>query len=249
MIEKYSLYDKLTYGFYNTLVLGMASGLIAKLDTEIQPAEVVHWSWRGMQQSLGKSVLSGLCSGLVLWLIFRVHGQPYPMLFGLLIGLVCGLLIGMSGGLSHKMLDEQNLSIPNQGIRHSLQNGISLGLISGSIGGVFLGIVSAIAGGPMNGIVYGLVAGVGMTVIIGFRAGILACIQHYTLRVLLWHSGALPLNLTAFLDYCAEHILLSKVGGGYVFVHRLLLEYFVDIEAGATPSANISPTQSPHPEP
>ncbi len=29
-----------------------------------------------------------------------------------------------------------------------------------------------------------------------------------------------------FLDYCHERILLRKVGGGYIFVHRLLQEYF-----------------------
>jgi hypothetical protein len=42
----------------------------------------------------------------------------------------------------------------------------------------------------------------------------------------LWRSGALPLQLVAFLDCCAERIFLRKVGGGYVFVHRLLREHF-----------------------
>ena len=29
-----------------------------------------------------------------------------------------------------------------------------------------------------------------------------------------------------FLDYAAERLFLRKVGSGYLFVHRLLLEYF-----------------------
>jgi hypothetical protein len=29
-----------------------------------------------------------------------------------------------------------------------------------------------------------------------------------------------------FLDYAAERIFLRKVGGGYIFIHRLLQEYF-----------------------
>ena len=29
-----------------------------------------------------------------------------------------------------------------------------------------------------------------------------------------------------FLDYCVERALLNKVGDGYIFIHRLLLEYF-----------------------
>lgn len=32
------------------------------------------------------------------------------------------------------------------------------------------------------------------------------------------------------LDYATERILLRKVGGGYIFVHRLLMEYFASLE-------------------
>ena len=40
----------------------------------------------------------------------------------------------------------------------------------------------------------------------------------------------LPLNYIRFLDYCADHLFLRRVGGGYIFIHRLLLEYFADME-------------------
>lgn len=33
-----------------------------------------------------------------------------------------------------------------------------------------------------------------------------------------------------FLDYAAERILLRKVGGGYMFIHRLLLKYFAELD-------------------
>ena len=35
-----------------------------------------------------------------------------------------------------------------------------------------------------------------------------------------------PLNYVCFLDYATARIFLRKVGGGYIFVHRMLLEYF-----------------------
>jgi hypothetical protein len=47
----------------------------------------------------------------------------------------------------------------------------------------------------------------------------------------------MPWNYSRFLDYAAEHILLRKVGGGYLFVHRLLLEYFASLDTTATPDA------------
>jgi hypothetical protein len=40
-----------------------------------------------------------------------------------------------------------------------------------------------------------------------------------------------PLNLVRFLDHAISRILLRKVGGGYIFVHRMLLEYFASLES------------------
>ncbi|MCK4811544.1 MAG: hypothetical protein KAS74_04670 [Methanosarcinales archaeon] len=47
---------------------------------------------------------------------------------------------------------------------------------------------------------------------------------------MLWRNGFAPLNYVRFLDYAAGCIFLRKVGGGYIFVHRLLLEYFASLE-------------------
>ncbi len=41
-------------------------------------------------------------------------------------------------------------------------------------------------------------------------------------------------SYSRFLDYAAERILLRKVGGGYIFAHRLLLEYFASLDTTAT---------------
>jgi hypothetical protein len=37
--------------------------------------------------------------------------------------------------------------------------------------------------------------------------------------------------------YAAEHIPLCKVGGGYMFIHHLLLEYFASLDTPPTPDA------------
>jgi hypothetical protein len=57
------------------------------------------------------------------------------------------------------------------------------------------------------------------------------------LRLLLWRSGVFPRDIAAFCDSCAERILLRRVGGGWIFVHRMLLEYFAELEEGRTTSA------------
>lgn len=72
----------------------------------------------------------------------------------------------------------------------------------------------------------GLISGV----IAALAFGGSTCLSHYTLRFVLWRTGAIPLRYARFLDYAAEHIFLHKVGGGYIFVYRRLLEYFVALE-------------------
>ena len=63
----------------------------------------------------------------------------------------------------------------------------------------------------------------------GFEFGGGAVTLHLALHYLLYRKGCLPWNLVRFLDYAAERIFLRKVGGGYIFVHRLLQDYFASL--------------------
>jgi len=65
--------------------------------------------------------------------------------------------------------------------------------------------------------------------LLGELGGITA-IQHFVLRLILYGRGMIPLRYIQFLDRSANHILLRKVGGGYVFIHRLLMEYFASLD-------------------
>jgi hypothetical protein len=54
-------------------------------------------------------------------------------------------------------------------------------------------------------------------------------IRHIDLRTILYRAGCAPLNYAAFLDYCASRHLLRRVGGGYLFRHRMLMDYFAQL--------------------
>jgi hypothetical protein len=47
-------------------------------------------------------------------------------------------------------------------------------------------------------------------------------------------NGYTPFNFIEFLDHCAKLILLKKVGGGYIFIHRMFLEYFAELNPQPT---------------
>jgi len=177
---------------------------------------------------------------------------------GLSISLSYWFLLGLFQSVSSDMLDDKDRHVPNQGIRNSASNCARVGMVIGLASSFTLLLsvlpshsfllIALFAGNtwlPLYrdlpsqvllqslwyllpyllsaGLVCGLIAGL----LVG---GGLACGRHYILRFQLWRSKSLPWNYPRFLDYCAERILLRKVGGGYIFVHRLLLEYFADLE-------------------
>jgi hypothetical protein len=76
------------------------------------------------------------------------------------------------------------------------------------------------------GLMLGLLLGLNFGLIFGGRA----FIQHFILRSILYRHHYLPWHYARFLDYAAERVFLRKVGGGYIFVHRLLLEHFAGLD-------------------
>jgi hypothetical protein len=65
-------------------------------------------------------------------------------------------------------------------------------------------------------------------------AGGRASLQHLVLRLLLVRNKAAPWKYIRFLDEATDRLFLRKVGGGYVFIHRLLLDYFADLQEDRT---------------
>jgi hypothetical protein len=62
--------------------------------------------------------------------------------------------------------------------------------------------------------------------------GGLAWCQHWALRFVLYRNNLLPRRLIPWLDEMTTRGLLRRVGGGYIFIHRSLLEYFADLYEG-----------------
>jgi hypothetical protein len=71
--------------------------------------------------------------------------------------------------------------------------------------------------------------------------GGLDVVQHYVLRLILFIQGQTPRNYAHFLDYAVGCIFLQRVGGGYRFIHRLLLEYFANRDAPDKRTSSAAP--------
>jgi hypothetical protein len=72
--------------------------------------------------------------------------------------------------------------------------------------------------------------------IFGLKYGEAARIQHFILRQILHRKNRMPWNYAKFLDFAADRLLLKKIGGSYIFFHRMLLEHFAQKVEAAPPS-------------
>jgi transcriptional regulator with XRE-family HTH domain len=210
-------------------VIGGLAGTLAGAPSvglrRIVVVETLGWSWRNALRSLP----IGLGVGMTFGLGFRLlSGQMSALVIGLVAGLG-GLTFTLVGGLVSDELEVQ--AVPNQGIRRSARSAILIGLVFGLVFGPLVGLLGGLAFGPRHGLLGGVGYGLTFALVGGLVYGGHACLAHLALRLVLWRGGMIPWNCARFLDYCAERIFLRKVGGGYLFVHRLLMEYFASLNS------------------
>jgi len=163
---------------------------------------------------------------LVVGLIFKLVGWPGPVFRPLgasFIGMVNVLIFYLIYENSTLFQGISKRISPNEGIYRTLKNSVIFGLTTGLI----LGLI-----GMSVGIFSKLSSVMPLILLFGLLFGGYAVIQHYVLRLLLWREGFAPLRYVHFLDHAADLLFLRKVGGGYIFVHRMIMEHFAAMEDG-----------------
>ena len=129
-----------------------------------------------------------------------------------------------------KPTDKMNWSSKNA-IR-TLTINLILGLLVGFIVGFIVGLIGDSPGGLIGGLSYGLLGGlIGLGMLgIGSDDEFRFLLNHFLARWLLYRSGNIPCKLIDFLNYATERSFLRRVGSGYIFIHRMLMEHFAEIQ-------------------
>jgi eukaryotic-like serine/threonine-protein kinase len=200
----------------SVLGIGLGSGLVGGLVL----GDLV-WLFIGLDERLRHAVVFRKITSLDLGPSFvLVDGLVLGLLFGLGYKLWVGFVAGLSGG------EIATKTTPKEGIyrsaRIALISGLGLGLGFGLVSGLLIGLITGQRVGLAAGQLVGLLIGLST----GLRYGGRACLQHALLRLGLRYHGLVPWHYVNFLDYAADRIFLRKAGGGYLFVHRQLQDYF-----------------------
>ncbi len=242
------VFYQVCFDFPNALPTGFVGGILGAFGsalagtTGLRPRNIVlvetlGWGW----QKASLFTLGGIVVGFVIGSMMGLSydkaisggvGEKLLKLSGGWIGFgaiaaLAGGIVGMLGG---GMADEIGLkSRPNEGIWRSVRIAAQTGATGGLTISLCVWLIIRLAD-PGYAVTLGFGAGLIGGFIVSMAYGGYAVLSHLVLRLILWYHGAAPWNYARFLDYAAERILLRKVGGGYIFVHRMLLEYFANLE-------------------
>jgi transcriptional regulator with XRE-family HTH domain len=230
----------LAIGLSSGLVFGLALGVALDLrpDALSGPRSAGAAPTPGTIPLLG-SLLVGTVSGIV-------NGAG----FGLLIGLTLGLFTSVSTRPAATDM------APGRSVEASGRTALVAGAIGACVFGMGFGLTYGVGtnltgplvhqaaralhlsgfywpvAAPNDILVAVLVGGIAS----GLQRGGGAYLRHRALVWMLALSDCAPRDYAAFLEYAARLILLQRRGGGYEFVHRVLLDYFAELEPPATTS-------------
>ncbi|MGB3492579.1 MAG: NACHT domain-containing protein [Elainellaceae cyanobacterium] len=202
----------LTYGLaYGAVyfVLGIYTyGLLHEL-RGFTPIDKIRWAFRKSLMYLPFGVLIAIAIKL---------GTSLGLIDSVAVGLLFQVIIGFE---SARTVDQN--AFPNYKVWRSAINALKLFAIVAPLAGIAFYLVHnhSLASGLSNGLIFGMGAALA-----GAGGAGLNGIKHVLLRLIFWRSQAMPWNYARFLDYGCDRILLQRVGGSYVFIHRSLLEHF-----------------------
>jgi len=254
----YTDYFRVSDMLMPVLIMSLLTGgigiLTGGLADRIESVESIGWRWNWRWAKVGLAVPI-----VVVGLDYiSVNASNYPpddpiarmITMFLPIATLCVLVGGVAAGL-RKNEKVESRTKPNQGVRQSAKTALKI-TAAFSVVGVIIAVISMgallgaefinnidrlgninryeierIADSLRGAIVFGVSLGLVAGLILG---GTDTVIKHIVLRLMLWRNGDIPMNLAKVLDHASGLILLRKVGGGYIFVHRYLLEHFAVIE-------------------
>jgi TIR domain/NACHT domain len=237
------------------VAIGLALALVRGRLQE--PVDLVEVRWPGFRR-LFLAALEGGVLGALLGIVFGWAGcAVYDATNGSTQGLepanyaVMGAIAFGLGSVINTLARTRDLEIrptPNFALSQSLRNTLAyvgISLMFGIMGIVLLRLlIPTLPTDPGPGLTTAVFAlgGLGFLgwvgLFFGMEKGGYFLLDHYLTRLLLWRRGRMPWNYLRFLDAAAERVLLLKVGAGYIFVHRMLLDYFASHAAEVLPQDN-----------
>lgn len=209
-------------GVGTAVVLGFNRGLA------IHTRDALRWSWRVSVRRLPLMLVLGLAVGLL-------FGAFFVLWVNLVLAATVALVMTLVVGLEPRDVDQK--ARPGQGLWRSAQTGLEVGAAAGLLTGIAVGYLAVPAmipwvssesefvrmADPSASLFWSSAVFVLLTTT--FIYGWTAVVLHWTVRVMLRLGEGVPLRLVPWLDRAVDRGLLRRVGGGWIFERRGVLDY------------------------
>jgi hypothetical protein len=226
--------------------LGMKLGMfVGHQKVKIHTVDSLVLDWNSVKYLvLPGGVMFALFLGFLAGLLVSLEdGWEAGVRMGLISGVVSGLL-GASFGLILALLGTEakflivrqidKIILPGQMLVATFKNFFLTTALGFMLLLIFFTpiLISSLLGTVENISIFGCVLFcIVFGLFVGFRKyGGNTLIRYYFLRFMLARNNLLPWKLIPFLNHCVDLIFLRRVGGGYIFVHRLLMEHFAEMD-------------------
>ncbi len=208
-------------------------GFLGEFSSRLLPrkpryVESLTFSWPGARVALPGACLAGVAFGTSFSTVNAVGagdalvaGLVHGLLFGLVVGVTCGIALGFKAGLANGPISVRPR--PFASMWRSVWSGVAAGALGCAAAGSRF-FVSGLPEGVGTATVRAIAWGMGAGVLGAFAGGFSAVTQYWLARTLIWTHGLSPLRLHRWLEYSVRLRLLYRSNGGYVFIHRMLLD-------------------------
>jgi hypothetical protein len=189
---------------------------------------LADWVYVGLWPSLALGVF-GTAAGLVSGALAVAAGsRPYfgVLLLSTVAGAAFGAWLGMlliAVGNRLRSTESSLRGRPSGAVLHDVV------WLSGAlviVFGISAALFTTVADAPLSALTCAVIAATAGYIHTGRQL-----LGYWLGRLWLTRRGIVPRSLLAFLDVAVARMLVYKVGGGYSFTHRLLLEYFASIDS------------------
>jgi len=212
-----------------TFGIGVSLSSFAFTRGRIKPVERLRWSWRRMLRLLPVTTvcatLVGLAEALRVNFAANITGAA-------ITGAILAVTFALESG------DRATRVRPNAGVRRSLAYALGVSLGFGiPVGLAFAFVINPYVTRPLievvehqgnPSLVIGVAVGLFVFTALFLIYGGFTVLMHGVLRLWLAWRTPLPFDLQRALDRAVELRLMRRVGGGYLFLHRTLLDHFAD---------------------
>jgi len=193
-------------GLAVSVVLGMGRQK-RSLNFDIAASSSIRWRWHKFLRALPLVLVATAVIFWAAWMKDPLAGAYIACLILLLGSIMVGL--------------EAAPTPPNETPNHGMHRALYRAAIA--FGGAFTVTTAIFA--VSYGLSYGASVGLSLGTLLGLRFGGFDALCHYVLRALLAFDARLKPNLAKTLDRGSELAVLRRAGGGYIFMHRSLMDY------------------------